>query len=67
MYSLRGSWVFTEVKSKLTYIVIIINIIIVIVGNQEAEKEKLASINLPVLLLTAFSVSQKVYLCTRYT
>ena len=26
MYSLRGSWVFTEVKSKLTYIVIIINI-----------------------------------------
>ena len=50
MYSLRGSWVFTEVKSKLTYIVIIINIIIVIVGNQEAEKEKLASINLPVLL-----------------
>ena len=29
MYSLRGSWVFTEVKSKLTYIVIIINIIIV--------------------------------------
>ena len=50
MYSLRGSWVFTAVKSKLTYIVIIINIIIVIVGNQEAEKEKLASINLPVLL-----------------